>query len=129
MYEETFYVSKETAEQINFAKSDGRPVTACGTTVVRSLESAVDDECRGKARLARHGSPVRASKGKTNLFIYPPYEFKIPDRMITNFHLPRSTLLMLTSAFGGHDFLMRAYREAVDQNYRFYSYGDAMLIL
>lgn len=72
---------------------------------------------------------VEAKRGTTGLFIYPPYEFKIVDRMITNFHLPRTTLLMLTSAFGGDDLLGQAYREAIDRRYRFYSYGDAMLIL
>ena len=72
---------------------------------------------------------VEASRDQPNLFIYPPYEFKIPSRMITNFHLPKSTLLMLTGAFAGYERLMRAYREAIDSDYRFYSYGDAMLIL
>lgn len=120
MYEEEFMVPEETAEPLNFAKTDGRSITACGTTVVRTLESAATDSLP---------SEVEAKQGTTKLFIYPPYEFKIADRMITNFHLPRTTLLMLTSAFAGHDFLMRAYREAIRKHYRFYSYGDAMLIM
>ncbi len=120
MYEEYFEIPDETAEPINFAKADGRSITACGTTVVRTLESAATDSLP---------SEVEAKQGTTQLFIYPPYEFKIADRMITNFHLPRTTLLMLTSAFAGRDFLMRAYREAIENRYRFYSYGDAMLIV
>ena len=120
MYEEYFEIPDETAEPLNFAKADGRTITACGTTVVRTLESAATDSLP---------SEVEAKQGATKLFIYPPYEFKIADRMITNFHLPRTTLLMLTSAFAGHDFLMRAYREAIEKRYRFYSYGDAMLII
>ena len=120
MYEEYFEIPDETAEPINFAKADGRPITACGTTVVRTLESAATDSLPFE---------VEVKNGMTELFIYPPYEFKIAEQMITNFHLPRTTLLMLTSAFTGHDFLMRAYREAIEQRYRFYSYGDAMLIL
>jgi S-adenosylmethionine:tRNA ribosyltransferase-isomerase len=117
MYEEYFSVSSLTARKINLAKAEGRRITACGTTVVRTLEAACE-----------HSSLVRAQSGSTSLFIYPPYTFRIPDRMITNFHLPKSTLLMLTSAFAGHEFLMCAYEEAIAEGYRFYSYGDAMLI-
>ena len=120
MYEEYFEISDETADRINFAKADGRRIIACGTTVVRTLESAATDSLPAEAE---------ARNRTTQLFIYPPYEFKMVDAMITNFHLPRTTLLMLTSAFTGHEFLMQAYREAIDQKYRFYSYGDAMLIL
>ena len=120
MYEEYFEIPDETAEPINFAKADGRPITACGTTVIRTLESAATDSLPFE---------VETKNEMTELFIYPPYEFKIAERMITNFHLPRTTLLMLTSAFAGHDFLMQAYREAIEKRYRFYSYGDAMLIL
>ena len=120
MYEEYFEIPEETAERINFAKSDGRRVIACGTTVVRALESA-----------ATHAVPseVEPKQDTTRLFIYPPYEFKIVDSMITNFHLPRTTLFMLTSAFAGYEFLMEGYRTAIQNRYRFYSYGDAMLIL
>ncbi len=120
MHEEYFDIPEETTESINLAKTAGRSITACGTTVVRTLESAATNSLP---------SEVKPKQGTTNLFVYPPYEFKIADRMITNFHLPRTTLLMLTSAFVGHEFLMRAYREAIQNHYRFYSYGDAMLIL
>ncbi|OGX06800.1 MAG: tRNA preQ1(34) S-adenosylmethionine ribosyltransferase-isomerase QueA [Omnitrophica bacterium RIFCSPLOWO2_12_FULL_50_11] len=119
MYVEDYEVSREAAETINFAKGNGRPVVACGTTVVRALESAAIDSIP---------SVVEGRSGKTDLFIYPPYQFKIADHLITNFHLPKSTLLMLTSAFAGHGLLMHAYREAIENKYRFYSYGDAMLI-
>jgi len=93
-------------------------VWAVGTTVVRALESAAGPD----------GS-VRAGAGETSLLITPGYEFRIVDRLITNFHLPRSTLLMLVSAFAGHELAMAAYRHAVAERYRFYSYGDAMVIL
>lgn len=120
MHGEYFLMPPEAAEVINLAKTDGRRVIACGTTAVRTLESCVHDSLPPE---------VREKEGETDLFIYPPYEFKIADGMITNFHLPKTTLLMLASAFAGHDFLMRAYREAIRQKYRFYSYGDGMLIL
>jgi S-adenosylmethionine:tRNA ribosyltransferase-isomerase len=93
-------------------------VIAVGTTVVRTLESASDEL----------GS-VRPGEGTTNLFIYPGYKFKVVDALITNFHLPRSTLLMLVSAFAGKEKVLNAYREAVKEGYRFYSYGDAMFIV
>lgn len=120
MYEEYFEVSDETARRINFAKADGRRIIACGTTVVRTLESAANQSIP---------SEVEPKQGTTSLFVYPPYEFKIVDSMITNFHLPRTTLLMLTSAFAGYELLMQAYQEAIEKRYRFYSYGDATLIL
>jgi S-adenosylmethionine:tRNA ribosyltransferase-isomerase len=93
-------------------------VWAVGTTVVRALESAADPAGR-----------VRAGAGETSLFIRPPYQFQVVDRLLTNFHLPRSTLLMLVCAFGGYDRVLAAYREAVREGYRFYSYGDAMAII
>ncbi|HPW18185.1 MAG TPA: tRNA preQ1(34) S-adenosylmethionine ribosyltransferase-isomerase QueA [Candidatus Aminicenantes bacterium] len=117
MPEETYGVSPAAAKAVNAAKSEGRPVTAVGTTVVRALESAWRD-----------GS-VRPGRRPTALFIAPGFEFRAVDRLLTNFHLPRSTLLMLVSAFAGRDLAMRAYREAVKERYRFFSYGDAMLIL
>lgn len=120
MHEEYFEIPDETAELINFAKTAGRRVIACGTTVVRTLESAAKDSLPCE---------VEAKSGMTNIFIYPPYEFKIVDAMITNFHLPKTTLLMLVSAFFGIENLKRAYREAIQNRYRFYSYGDAMLII
>jgi S-adenosylmethionine:tRNA ribosyltransferase-isomerase len=92
-------------------------VVAVGTTAARALETAAGD------------GPPKATSGETGLFIYPPYEFKIVDAMITNFHLPRTTLLLLVAALAGPELLRQAYREAVAREYRFYSYGDAMLVL
>ena len=117
MLEEWYSVSPSTARGINTAKEEGRPVTAVGTTVVRTLESAWKD---GKVRHGRRA---------TSLFIHPGFEFHAVDRLLTNFHLPKSTLLMLVSAFAGHDLIMEAYREAVRERYRFFSYGDCMLVL
>jgi S-adenosylmethionine:tRNA ribosyltransferase-isomerase len=105
------------ARDINLAKAEGRPLTAVGTTVVRTLESAWRD---GK---------VRSGRRATSLFIYPGFEFHAIDRLLTNFHLPKSTLLMLVSAFAGYDLIMEAYRHAVRERYRFFSYGDCMLVL
>ncbi|MGB4703596.1 MAG: tRNA preQ1(34) S-adenosylmethionine ribosyltransferase-isomerase QueA [Candidatus Saccharicenans sp.] len=118
MLEESFFISQETAEAINRAKKEGRPVTAVGTTVVRTLESAWKEE-----------TGLEPGERKTGLFIYPGYRFRVVDRMLTNFHLPRSTLLMLVSAFAGYELTMAAYREAVNEGYRFFSYGDCMLII
>jgi len=117
MHEEYYKVPEETVEKIEETKKRGGRVVAVGTTVVRTLETI--------ARLPKRKSYV----GKTDLFIYPPFEFKMVDALITNFHLPRSTLLMLVCAFAGKDFVMEAYKEAVRQKYRFFSFGDAMLIL
>jgi S-adenosylmethionine:tRNA ribosyltransferase-isomerase len=114
MHPEPFSISAEVAEKI---QSAGR-VLAIGTTSVRVLESA-----------ERPNGKLIAQSGSTNLFIYPPYRFQHVDRLLTNFHLPRSTLLMLVSAFTGREFLLRAYEEAIRERYRFYSYGDCMLIL
>jgi S-adenosylmethionine:tRNA ribosyltransferase-isomerase len=118
MHEEWYSVSGETAEAINLARREGGRVWAVGTTSVRTLESAADAE-----------GIVRAGAGETRIFIRPPYRFRVVDRLITNFHLPRSTLIMLVAAFAGYDLTMRAYRQAVDAGYRFYSYGDAMAII
>jgi len=117
MLEEKFEISPAAARAISAAKSEGRPVTAVGTTVVRTLESAWRE--RG----------VRPGRGMTSLFIYPGYDYRVVDRLLTNFHLPRSTLLMLVSAFAGRDLIMQAYHEAIKESYRFFSYGDCMLIL
>lgn len=117
MLEEWYSVSPRAARDINLAKAEGRPVTAVGTTVVRTLESAWKD---GK---------VRSGRRATSLFIHPGIEFHVVDRLLTNFHLPKSTLLMLVAAFAGHDLVMSAYREAVRERYRFFSYGDCMLIV
>lgn len=117
MHEEHYYVSAEAAAAINAARARGGKVWAVGTTVTRTLESIAYDD-----------GELHAGAGSTALFIRPGYEFKVTDRLITNFHLPRSTLLMLVAAFGGYDFVMRAYSEAVSNDYRFFSYGDAMLL-
>ncbi|MBM3295210.1 MAG: tRNA preQ1(34) S-adenosylmethionine ribosyltransferase-isomerase QueA [Candidatus Aminicenantes bacterium] len=109
---ETYMISDQTAAEIGAAKAEGRPVAAVGTTVVRALESA----------------PLR-NTGTTSLFIYPGFEFRVVTRLLTNFHLPRSTLLVLVSAFAGRELILKAYREAVRERYRFFSYGDCMLIL
>ncbi len=114
-------LSLEAAEQINRTKGAGGRVIAVGTTSVRTLESAA----RGAAAV----SAVSPYSGPTDLFILPGFDFKVVDAMITNFHLPKSTLLMLVSAFAGRERILAAYEEAVSQNYRFYSFGDAMLIL
>jgi len=117
MHEEAYEVPDATVAAIGRARQEGRPVVAVGTTVVRTLESSVDAE----------GSPV-AGFDTTRLFIRPPHRFHVVDHLVTNFHLPRSTLLALVMAFAGVDLARRAYREASDRRYRFYSYGDAMLI-
>jgi S-adenosylmethionine:tRNA ribosyltransferase-isomerase len=114
---ESYTVPEETALEVNRAKEEGRRVIAVGTTVVRTLESAAEKP--GK---------VKSGEGITNLFIYPGYKFKVVDALVTNFHLPRSTLLMLVCAFAGKEKVLNAYREAVERGYRFYSFGDAMFI-
>ena len=117
MHEESFWVSAETAKHLNAVRERGGKVTAVGTTAVRTLESAIS------------GGRFAAAAGETAMFIRPGYEFKAVDRLLTNFHLPRSTLLMLVAAFAGYGFAMEAYQTAIDERYRFYSYGDAMLIV
>jgi S-adenosylmethionine:tRNA ribosyltransferase-isomerase len=123
MHSEYCLVSRETAEAVNRAKSSGRRVVAAGTTVVRALETAARETA-----VANSGE-IAAYRGWTDLFIYPGYSFQVVDCMITNFHLPRSTLLLLVAAFAGKELLSRAYEEAMQKEYRFYSFGDAMLIL
>ena len=118
MHHEIGHVSGETAAALNLAKDQGRRVIAVGTTSLRLLESATND--------ARN---LREWSGATDIFITPGYRFKFIDGLMTNFHLPRSTLFMLVSALAGLDVMRRAYRHAIDNNYRFYSYGDACLIL
>lgn len=118
MHSERCEVSAGTAREICDARRDGRRVVAVGTTSVRTLESFADDQ-----------GYVRDGSVDTSIFIRPPYRFKAVDVMITNFHLPKSTLLMLVCAFAGHDLIMRAYREAVATRYRFFSFGDAMMIV
>ena len=116
MHEEYFSIPQETADLIRRTKENHKRVVAVGTTSIRTLESAfVDGE-------------LKAISGATNIFIYPGYKFKVVDAIITNFHLPKSTLIMLISAFAGREFILRAYAEAVKERYRFFSFGDAMLL-
>jgi S-adenosylmethionine:tRNA ribosyltransferase-isomerase len=118
MHGERFSISPEAADKINNAQR----IVAVGTTAMRVLETATRD-----SKLVRRR--VEPVSGETDLFIYPPFTFRVVDALLTNFHLPRSTLLMLVSAFAGREFILRAYKEAVRDRYRFYSYGDCMLIL
>ncbi len=118
MHEEEFVVPEETVDTVNRAKANGGRVFACGTTVVRTLETA-----------SSASGILKPLRGKTKLFIKPGYPFKITDAIITNFHFPKTTLLMLVSAFAGREFVLKAYEIAVKENYRFYSFGDAMLII
>lgn len=113
MHEEMYYVDQQEWLRIKSAKESGRSIVAVGTTATRTLESIAS---------------TNKIEDATRMFIYPGYQFKMADHLITNFHLPKSTLLMLVSAFGGYDLIKRAYAEAIAHNYRFYSYGDAMLI-
>ena len=117
MHSEHFYIKKEDAEKINKAKREGHRVIAVGTTSCRVLESIADEN-----------GMVQETEGDTSIFIYPGYQFKCLDCLITNFHLPESTLIMLVSALAGKDFIMKAYQEAVKEKYRFFSFGDAMFI-
>lgn len=117
MHSETYNIDKETADRINTAKEQGRRVICVGTTSVRTLESA-----------AENGKLINLS-GETSIFIYPPYKFQVVDGIITNFHLPESTLIMLISAFSSKENVMNAYQEAVKERYRFFSFGDAMFII
>ena len=117
MHSEHFYIKKEDAEKINKAKREGHRVIAVGTTSCRVLETIGDEN-----------GMVKETEGDTSIFIYPGYKFKCLDCLITNFHLPESTLIMLVSALAGKDFIMKAYNEAVKEKYRFFSFGDAMFI-
>ncbi|MBI1922889.1 tRNA preQ1(34) S-adenosylmethionine ribosyltransferase-isomerase QueA [Candidatus Poribacteria bacterium] len=117
MHAEYFEISRATADHLNNVKGGGRKIVAVGTTSVRALETVASDQ------------GITPHRGYTEIFIYPGYQFRVVDALITNFHLPKSTLLMLVSAFAGRQLILDAYREAIAQKYRFYSYGDAMLIL
>ena len=116
---ERYEISPSAAAAINSALDEGRRVVAVGTTTTRTLEAVARD----------HGGRVVAGDGATDLFIYPGFEFRIVGGLLTNFHLPKSSLLMLVAAFAGHDLVRTAYHEAIAERYRFYSYGDGMLIL
>jgi len=115
---EYFRITQDDVDLVNKAKTNGKRVCAVGTTSMRSIESAVSAQ-----------GLLKQVEGWTNLFIYPPHEFQIADAMLTNFHVPKSSLLIMIAAYGGIDLIMDAYAEAVKEGYRFYSYGDAMLIL
>ena len=117
MHSEHYFIEPEEAEKIRKAKENGDRIICVGTTSCRTLESAADEN-----------GNIKACEGDTEIFIYPGYSFKIMDELITNFHLPESTLLMLVSALAGKDFIMKAYEEAVKERYRFFSFGDAMFI-
>jgi S-adenosylmethionine:tRNA ribosyltransferase-isomerase len=117
MHEEIYSIGEEAAGRIEKAKAEGRNITAVGTTSVRSLESAWEN------------GALKRGEGATSIFIYPGYQFKVIDSLFTNFHTPESTLLMLVSAFAGREFILESYACALRENYRFFSYGDAMLIL
>lgn len=119
MHAEYYSISKENAEMINRTKDEGKRIVAVGTTVARTLESVASE---------RNGR-VAESSGWTDIFIYPGYRFSIVDAMVTNFHLPKSTLVMLVSAFAGRENILKAYAEAIEKEYRFFSFGDAMLIV
>jgi S-adenosylmethionine:tRNA ribosyltransferase-isomerase len=121
---ESYSISEKTADTINLALAEGRRVIAVGTTTTRALESSVE-----KSEASAGVAKVKAGSGTTDLFIHPGFEFRVLSGLITNFHLPRSSLLMLVSAFAGRELILEAYRRAIEQEYRFYSYGDAMLIL
>lgn len=118
MHSEYYEISEEAAEKINRAKKEGRRVIAVGTTSVRTLESVADEN-----------GYVRAQKGNTEIFLYPPYKMKCVDGLITNFHLPESTLIMLVACLTGREEILNVYKYAVEHKYRFFSFGDAMLIV
>lgn len=133
IHTEWYELTAPVAEQVNRARLEGRRIVAVGTTVVRVLESAAGG-CAWAGQALEEGvscgwRTVSAYTGPTDLFIYPGYRFRVVDVLITNFHLPRSTLLMLVSAFGGRDLLARAYQTAIAERYRFFSFGDAMLLV
>ena len=118
MHSEHYYIKQEDADKINAAKNNGKRVIAVGTTSCRVLETIASQE----------NGQVEETEGDTKIFIYPGYKFKCIDGLITNFHLPESTLLMLVSALAGKEYVMNAYKEAVENEYRFFSFGDAMFI-
>ena len=117
MHTEHYYIKKEDAEKINNTRKNGGRIIAVGTTSCRVLESVADEN-----------GMVKEVEGDTSIFIYPGYKFKCIDSLITNFHLPESTLVMLVSALAGREYILDAYKEAVNQKYRFFSFGDAMYI-
>jgi S-adenosylmethionine:tRNA ribosyltransferase-isomerase len=119
LHSERYELSEECAEEINRARGDGRRIVAAGTTTVRTLEHCAAESSNGR---------LRAHSGSTSIFISPGFRFRVVDALLTTFHLPQSTLLMLVSAFAGRDNTLAAYRHAVETGYRFFSYGDCMFI-
>ncbi len=115
---ENFMISEETANNVNYALDNKKRVIAIGTTALKSIEGSVSA-----------GGRLKPSQGWTDKFIFPPYDFKIADALLTNFHLPESVLIMMTAAFGGHELIKKAYAEAIKEKYKFFTYGDAMLII
>ena len=131
LHREQYEIPAEAAQAIDLAKAQGRRVVAVGTTTVRTLEYAAESAAKNAANQAaeRTGeNRVEAGRGEADVFIYPGYRFRIVDALLTNFHLPQSTLLMLVCALGGKELVMDAYRHAVEAGYRFYSYGDCMFV-
>jgi len=118
MEAERYVVPASTAEAINRTRAEGGRIIAVGSTSVRTLETVAAD-----------GFPIKACSGRSKMFIYPPYDFKLIDGMLTNFHLPESTLIMMVCALGGYERIMQSYKEAIREDYRFYSYGDCMLVI
>lgn len=128
MHHEYFNIGSETIEKIKHTKKNGGRVIAVGTTVVRVLETIAKSIAKNNAKNNTTFERLQPSQGETNIFIYPPYDFKIVDCLITNFHLPKSTLLMLVSAFAGSEKIKEIYAHAIKNNYRFFSYGDSMFL-
>ena len=118
MEAEYFKINEQAVQVVNAAKEKNKKICAVGTTVMRTVESSVSSL-----------GHLKAAEGWTNKFIFPPYDFSVANAMVTNFHLPKSSLLIMAAAFGGYDLVMEAYQQAIKENYRFYSYGDAMLII
>ncbi len=128
MHEEWYSIPKETADAINRAKREGRPVLAVGTTSIRTLESSAQKIILSGKKPGDNGEWVIPGTASTSIFMYPGYKFNVADQMFTNFHTPESTLIMLVSAFAGRENILSAYKTAVENRYRFFSYGDCMLI-
>jgi S-adenosylmethionine:tRNA ribosyltransferase-isomerase len=132
MHQEWYEISESAAQHMNHCRSSGGRIVAVGSTSVRALESAVSDSTVSDSTVSDSTvlvGKVRAGSGQTDLFIRPPYSFRAVDALMTNFHLPRTSLLVMVRCFGGDQLIQRAYQEAIDHGYRFYSYGDSMLIL
>lgn len=128
MHKEFYTIEKSAADKINAAKKEDRPVLAVGTTSVRTLESSARKLSALRENLGENGEWVLPGTDSTDIFMYPGFQFQVVDKMFTNFHTPESTLIMLVSAFAGRENILKAYKSAVEHRYRFFSYGDCMLI-